>query len=95
MSFGERMLRSFFLIIFSSLVMSAAAWAANHFLEPALPGGVLVRKHVDVYLSLRLAIAIATGSATLLIAARALRIEEFDEAASRVLRRFSTRGDRS
>jgi putative peptidoglycan lipid II flippase len=82
-------------ILAASLVMSAAAWAANHFLEPALPGGVLVRKHVDVYLSLRLAIAIATGSATLLIAARALRIEEFDEAASRVLRRFSTRGDRS
>jgi putative peptidoglycan lipid II flippase len=92
---GRQTSIAFAKILAASAVMSAAAWAVNHLLEAALPGGVLIHRHVDINLSLRLMIAIAAGCITLVIAARALRIEEFDQAAGKVLRRLSAGRDQS
>ena len=92
---GRQTSVAFAKILAASAVMSAVAWAVNHLLEGALPGGAMIRKHIDVYLSLRLMSAIAAGCIALIVAARALRIEEFDQAAAKVLRRLSAGRDQS
>jgi hypothetical protein len=75
--------------------MGLTAWWSNRELEFLLPAGAIVWKHLDIYLSLRLLIAIFLALAALIAAARLLRIAEFDEASARLLRRVgATRGRR-
>jgi putative peptidoglycan lipid II flippase len=80
---GRRILVSFVKIGAASLAMAAAAWYAVHWLEAAWPGpGTVVR-------GLRVFTAIGLALAVLVVSARLLRIEEFDEAFGRVLRRVA------
>ncbi len=72
----------------ASLAMGAGAWLADRELSRVLPSGIVIWKHLDLYLTLRLGLAIATGVVILLAAARALRLAELDEAIARVTRRF-------
>jgi putative peptidoglycan lipid II flippase len=74
-------------IVAASLAMGAAAWWVNRELESILPAGTFIWKHIDMYLSLRLLLAIVTAVGVLIATARLLRIAELDEASSRVLRR--------
>ena len=48
-------------------------------------------KHVDLLLGLRLATAIGVGVLVLIVSARLLRIQEFDEALGRIMRRLVRR----
>jgi hypothetical protein len=68
--------------------MGAASWWVDHALQSVLPTGVYIWKHLDVYLSIRLGLAIGAGVGVLAGSARLLRIAEFDAAAASVLRRF-------
>jgi putative peptidoglycan lipid II flippase len=74
-------------IVAASLAMGAAAWWVNRELESILPAGTFIWKHIDMYLSLRLLLAIVSAVGVLIATARLLRIAELDEASSRVLRR--------
>jgi putative peptidoglycan lipid II flippase len=79
---GRRIAVSLTKITIASLVMGAAAWATAYGLEIALPGrGEMVK-------ALRVFASIGAGIIVLIASARLLRIAEFDEAFSRVLRRF-------
>jgi putative peptidoglycan lipid II flippase len=75
-------------MVAASLAMGAGAWLADRELTGVLPSGIVIWKHLDLYLTLRLGLAIATGVVILLAAARALRLAELDEAIARVTRRF-------
>ncbi|MEO7271177.1 MAG: murein biosynthesis integral membrane protein MurJ [Vicinamibacterales bacterium] len=75
-------------ILVASLAMGAGAWLAERELSRVLPSGVAIWKHLDVYLTIRLGLAITTGVVILVAAARALRLAELDEAITRVSRRF-------
>jgi len=75
-------------ILVASLAMGAGAWLADHELTRVLPSGVTIWKHLDVYLTIRLGLAIATGVVILVAAARVLRLAELDEAITRVSRRL-------
>jgi putative peptidoglycan lipid II flippase len=74
-------------ILAASLAMGAAAWLLNHELAGVLPSGVAIWKQLDVYLSVRLGLAITGAIAVLLGAARLLRLAELDDALARVVRR--------
>jgi putative peptidoglycan lipid II flippase len=78
-------------ILAASTLMGLAAWWTNYGLTSVLPAGQMVRYSVDLLAGLRLFTAIAAGLAALAAAARLLRIEEFDEAFSRVVRRLVRR----
>lgn len=82
---GRRILVAFLKILAASLLMAAAARAIDTWLFTAWPGhGSLIRM-------VRLVGAIGGGIGVLVISARLLRIEEFDEALSRVFRRLVRR----
>jgi putative peptidoglycan lipid II flippase len=78
-------------ILAASTLMGLAAWWTNYGLTSVLPAGQMVRYSVDLLTGVRLFTAIAAGLAALAAAARLLRIEEFDEAFSRVVRRLVRR----
>ena len=82
---ARRILVAFAKILIASLLMAAAAWAIEGWLSTAFPGrGELMRM-------VRLFSAIGAGIGVLVVSARLLRIEEFDEAISRVVRRIARR----
>jgi putative peptidoglycan lipid II flippase len=82
-------------ILAASMAMGAAAWGTDHALQAGLPDRTAMWKHIDLYLSVRLVLAIAAGVVVLIGSARMLRIAELDEAAARVFRRLSgTKGTR-
>jgi putative peptidoglycan lipid II flippase len=60
-----------FKILAASLAMGAGAWLAERELTRILPSDVVIWKHLDVYLTLRLGLAIAAGVVILIAAARA------------------------
>jgi putative peptidoglycan lipid II flippase len=79
----RRIATAFFKILTASMLMGAAAWLAQSWLTAKLPAaGELIR-------AARLGTAILFGVVVLIGAARLLRIEEFDQAFGRVLRRFA------
>ncbi|HXW07228.1 MAG TPA: murein biosynthesis integral membrane protein MurJ [Vicinamibacterales bacterium] len=82
---------AFLKILAASTAMGIAAWLTASWLSPVLPPARVVWMSVDVWTGTRLAAAIAAGVLALVGAARLLRIEEFDEAAARVLRRLGRR----
>jgi putative peptidoglycan lipid II flippase len=88
---GRRLALAFAKILAASVVMGIAAWGADAGLQSWLPNGGYIWKRFDVSLAIRLAVAIGTGVVVLMAMAHALRIQEFDEATSRVLRRLSRR----
>jgi hypothetical protein len=69
----------------ASVVMALAAVATERALHAVVPGGGLATRGVQVFG------AISAGVLTLGLAARALRIAEFDEALASVLRRVRRR----
>jgi peptidoglycan biosynthesis protein MviN/MurJ (putative lipid II flippase) len=75
----------FIRILLAASVMGAAAWGTCTLLETWLPGATLTLR------LLRVSAAIAMGILVLLIAARMLRLEDFDIARRRVLSRFVRR----
>ena len=79
---GGRIAVSFIKITAASLIMGAAAWFTAHWLAEVLPGRGESVKAVRVLAS------ITTGVVVLIASAKLLRIAEFDEAFSRVLRRI-------
>lgn len=79
---GGRNARALILITVASIAMGIAAWAAEHWLERALPGASTLLR------GLRLFAAIGAGVVVLALVARVLRIPEFDEAARRLIERF-------
>ena len=79
---GRRIAVSFVKIAVASVVMAAAAWYASQWLTAVWPGRGEMMKAVRVFAS------IGIGVVVLLLSARVLRIAEFDEAVSRVLRRL-------
>jgi putative peptidoglycan lipid II flippase len=85
---GRRTLIAFLKILAASVAMGAAAWWSNQALQSLLPSGLTIWKRVDIYLALRLVLAMGTGVAVLIGAARLLRIAELDEAIARVVRRL-------
>jgi putative peptidoglycan lipid II flippase len=79
---GRRLAVSFTKILIASIVMGAASWYAVHWLEGAWPGrGEIVKV-------IRVTASILIGVLALVASARLLRIAEFDEAYSRVVRRL-------
>jgi putative peptidoglycan lipid II flippase len=79
---GRRIAVALVKITIASLLMGAAAYGASQWLAGAFPGrGELVKL-------LRVSASIGAGVLVLLVSARLLRIAEFDEALSRVLRRL-------
>jgi putative peptidoglycan lipid II flippase len=82
-------------ILAASMAMGIAASGTNRALQSMLPAGSSLWKHVDVYLSIRLMLAIAAGVVVLIASARLLRVAELDDATARVLRRIGgARGTR-
>ena len=77
-------------ILLASLAMGAAAWFADRELARLLPSGVAIWKHLDLYLTVRLGLAIMAAVVVLVATARALRLGELDEAIARMTRRFRT-----
>jgi putative peptidoglycan lipid II flippase len=80
---GPRLARAFAKVSAASVGMAAAAWGTSAWLDTALPGGGEIQKAVRVFASIGVALLALAASA------RLLRIEEFDEASRRVLRRFA------
>jgi putative peptidoglycan lipid II flippase len=85
---GRRLAVSFLKILVASILMGTAAWYAAQWLEGALPGRGEFEKGIRVFAS------IATGLLVLVASARLLRIAEFDEALSRVVRRLLPSAER-
>jgi putative peptidoglycan lipid II flippase len=73
-------------ILVASILMAVAARAAWSWLEGALPGGGELLRILRVFL------AIGAGLLVLSATARLLRVEEFEEASRRLLRRVDARG---
>jgi putative peptidoglycan lipid II flippase len=87
---ARRLASTFVRIGIASAVMAGAAWGTHALLEArVVPGPGLVAQVV------RVASAIGVALVVLVLAARALRIQEFDEAAGRLLRRLRGRGKTS
>lgn len=89
---GRRVLTTFAKILVASLVMGAAAYLMSTWLRQLLPdaaGQSTVWR--ALWRAMRVFTAIGVGILALMTAARALRIEEFTEAMSRVTRRFAPR----
>jgi putative peptidoglycan lipid II flippase len=79
---GRRVGLAFAKVTLAALIMAVAAWAAARAVEAALPG-------LDLPLKLlRVGAGIGSGLATLAVAARLLRIAEFEEAVRAVLARL-------
>jgi putative peptidoglycan lipid II flippase len=78
----SRLLIAFVKIAVASAVMGVVAWLTLYWLTQALAGEGEVQKMV------RVGAAIATAVAALALSARLLRIHEFNEATSRILRRI-------
>ena len=92
---GRRVGVALLKILAASMAMGIAAWWSNQALKSVLPDAALTWKHIDVYLSIRLMVAIAAGVGVLIASARALRIAELDEATARLMRRVvGARGTR-
>jgi putative peptidoglycan lipid II flippase len=89
---GHRVLTTFVKILLASLVMGAAAYLMSTWLRQVLPDGpdqsTLWRA---LWRAVRVFTAIGVGILALMAAARALRIEEFTDAVSRVTRRLAPR----
>ena len=79
----RRNARALLAISAASLAMGLSAWLTEWSLEYAIPGSTTLVKAVRVFL------AIGAGVAVLAAAARALRIEEFEEAVGRVARKLT------
>lgn len=79
---GRRIAIAFAKIVVTSAAMGVAAYYTSTWLAPVLPGRELVWKAVQV------AAAIGVGVLVLAAGARLLRIAEFDEAVTRVMRRI-------
>ncbi len=79
---GRRVATTLVKILAASAVMAAAALAALHGLERAVPGSGVWARAVQVFG------AIGAGMVTLAAASRLLRIAEFDEAVATVVRRL-------
>jgi putative peptidoglycan lipid II flippase len=75
----RRVAVAFVKITVASIVMGIAAWGAERGLDAVAPGAGLIARAVRVFT------AIGLGIGVLAVAARLLRIREFEEAASRVL----------
>lgn len=86
---GGRIAITFVKILAASIAMGIAAHAAIAWLESALPGASTAVR------GLRVAGAIAAGLAVLLVAARALRLDELSLAVDRLLGRDRARGSRA
>jgi len=82
---GTRVLTTFMKITLASLLMGIAAYMTSSWLQTALPGDAPVMRAVRVFT------AIGAGIVVLLGASRLLRIEEFDDAMTRVRDRFGAR----
>jgi putative peptidoglycan lipid II flippase len=82
---------AFVKILAASVAMGAVAWWTADRLESVLPAGRAIVMSIDVFTGARLLGGILAGLAVLGAAARLLRIEEFDEAFTRVLRRLGRR----
>lgn len=82
---GGRVATTFLKILLASLAMAVAAVGAERWLAVTVPGDALLPRALQVFG------AIGAGVAVLAVAARLLRIEEFDEAVGTVLRRFRRR----
>jgi putative peptidoglycan lipid II flippase len=83
---GARLASTSVRIVLASLVMSAAAWGLHEWLATdLLPGSHLIVQVIRVGASIGVALAV------LVAAARVLRIQEFDEAFGRILRRLRPR----
>jgi putative peptidoglycan lipid II flippase len=78
---GRRLAISATKISVASALMGAAVWFGAAWLETAVPGSALSIRAIRVFTS------IAAGVIVLIIAARALRIEELDDALRRLARR--------
>jgi len=78
---GRRIATSATKISAASALMGAAVWFVAAWLETAVPGSALSIRAIRVFTS------IAAGVIVLIIAARALRIEELDDALRRLARR--------
>jgi hypothetical protein len=72
-------------ILAASLVMAAAAWATEHYLQIAWPAEHALARLV------RVGLAVGAGLGTLAIMARLLRLHEFETAFGRVMSRFIRR----
>jgi len=79
---GRRVGLAFAKVALAAVVMAAAARGAEHFLETAVPGTSLVLK------LLRVGTSIGLGMGALAVAARGLRIAEFEEALRAITSRF-------
>lgn len=80
---GRRLVSAVLRMTVASSLMAAAAWGTHHVLTAmVLPGGSLVAQLI------RVGAAIVCGVAVLVLAARLLRIDEFDEAFGQLVRRF-------
>lgn len=80
---GRRIAVAFAKVLAASVVMGAVSYGASTWLAATWPGGGLAQKTARVFA------AIGLGMGALAAAARLLRIEEFEEALSRVLRRVT------
>lgn len=79
---GRRVSVAFSKVFAASVVMAVVAWSAQHWLAVVIPGDAVLSKLI------RVTCAILAGMGTLAVAARALRIAEFDEALRAVTRRL-------
>jgi putative peptidoglycan lipid II flippase len=75
----------FFKILAASAIMGGAAWAVFAALETWVPGAAFTLRLI------RVGAAIGTAIVVLLLAARLLRLEDFDNARRRVLSRLARR----
>jgi putative peptidoglycan lipid II flippase len=82
---GRRIFVSFAKITIASIAMAAVAWYALEVLDAWWPGERTTLRAMRVFTTIGLALVALVG------AARLLRIDEFDEAFGRVLRRVSAR----
>jgi putative peptidoglycan lipid II flippase len=82
---GRRVLTTFGKILVASLLMGAAAYFLSSWLREVLPGSSIYVRGTRVFTAISAAILV------LMAASRALRIEEFAVATSRVLKRLAPR----
>ncbi len=80
-----RVMSSLAKILAASAVMAAAAWGTEHYLSVAWPATHAIARLV------RVGLAVGVGLATLAIAARLLRLREFETAFGRVMARLVRR----
>lgn len=79
---GRRIVWAVVRMTVASSAMAASAWAAHAGLEQVLPGPMLVVQMVRVGLAILAAVVVLVG------ASRLLRIDEFDEAIGKLVRRL-------